>query len=46
MDLLVLTQYFDTLHDIGQRSSTKCILLPKHENETRSGILQANAAVK
>ena len=41
MDLLVLTQYMDTLTEVGHRKDTKCILLPNDVNPVRSGMLQA-----
>lgn len=43
MDLLVMNQYFDTLHDIGSHS--KMIFLSGSDSgDVRSAILQANAA--
>eukprot|EP01006_Ploeotia_vitrea_P020394 TRINITY_DN52668_c0_g2_i1.p1 TRINITY_DN52668_c0_g2~~TRINITY_DN52668_c0_g2_i1.p1 ORF type:complete len:280 (+),score=2.28 TRINITY_DN52668_c0_g2_i1:57-896(+) len=42
MDLLVLTQYFDTLHDIGQVPGTKAVFLANNDNPFRSGIMEAN----
>jgi regulator of protease activity HflC (stomatin/prohibitin superfamily) len=41
MDLLILTQYFDTLQDIGGKGRT--VFLPSDDNQVRNGILQANA---
>jgi regulator of protease activity HflC (stomatin/prohibitin superfamily) len=42
MDLLILTQYFDTLQDVGSRGKT--VFLPSESNQTRDGMLQAGAA--
>lgn len=39
MDLLVLTQYFDTLQEVGGRGKT--VFLPSDKNDVRNGILQA-----
>ncbi len=44
MDLLVLTQYFDTLAEIGHNKDTKCVFLPNDNHPVRSGIMQAQAA--
>jgi hypothetical protein len=44
MDLLILTQYFDTLQDIGHNAETKCIFLPNDNQPLRDGIIQANSA--
>lgn len=44
MDLLVLTQYFDTLQEIGRNKDTKCVFLPNDNQPVRSGIMQAQAA--
>lgn len=41
MDLLVLTQYFDTLQDVGSKGKT--VFLPSDSNRVRDGLLQANA---
>ncbi len=38
MDLLVLTQYFDTLHEVGKTS--KLVYLPGDYNPIRSGIME------
>ena len=40
MDLLVLTQYFDTLHDIGQAQGTKTVFLANDHQEVRSGVME------
>ena len=49
MDLLVLSQYFDTLRELGTGSDVKCIYLPA-EPETgtsiRSSIIQASLIPK
>ena len=45
MDLLVLTQYFDTLQEIGHNKQTKCVFLPNDHQPIRSGIMQAQAAM-
>jgi len=42
MDLLVLTQYFDTLQDVGGRGKT--VFLPSDNNPVRNGMLQAHAS--
>ena len=42
MDLLVLTQYFDTLQDIGHTS--KLVFLPNDNNHFRNSLLEANAS--
>ena len=42
MDLLVLTQYFDTLQEMGSKS--KVIFLPSDNNGTRNSLLEAEAA--
>jgi regulator of protease activity HflC (stomatin/prohibitin superfamily) len=44
MDLLVLTQYFDTLQEIGHNAGTKCIFLPNDNQPLRNGIMQADCA--
>ena len=44
MDLLVLTQYFDTLHEIGHNPNTKTIFLPNDSHPVRDGIMQASAS--
>ena len=41
LDLLVLTQYFDTLQDIGQKS--KVIFLPDDNHTVRNNMLEAAA---
>jgi len=43
MDLLVLTQYFDTMQEVGHSSSTKTVFLANDHNPTRAGMMQANA---
>lgn len=43
MDLLVLTQYFDTLQEIGQNPGTKTVFLAADNKEIRSGVMEANA---
>jgi regulator of protease activity HflC (stomatin/prohibitin superfamily) len=42
MDLLILTQYFDTLQDVGSKGKT--VFLPSDNNQTRNGLLQAQAS--
>jgi len=44
MDLLVLTQYFDTLQEIGHNPGTKTVFLPNDSQPVRDGIMQANLA--
>lgn len=43
IDLLLLTQYFDMLKDIGSHSGTSTVFLPSDSAPVRDGILQANA---
>ena len=43
MDLLVLTQYFDTLHEIGRNQSTKSVYLSSEPGNVRNAMLEANA---
>ena len=43
MDLLILTQYFDTLHDIGRNPNTKSIYLSSEEGNTRNAMMEAGA---
>jgi len=46
LDLLVLNQYFDTLHDVAGNPGTKCVFLSNDAGpaEMRNSILQANAS--
>ena len=44
MDLLVLTQYFDTLHEIGNNAATKVIFLPGEQQAMRNAIMEGEAA--
>lgn len=44
MDLLVLTQYFDTLQEIGQNPNTKTVFLSNDHKEVRAGVMEANTA--
>lgn len=44
MDLLVLSQYFDTLQEMGHNSRTKMVFLPSDNNNMRNSLLQAEAA--
>lgn len=44
MDLLILTQYFDTLQEIGSHGGTKTIFIPNDRNASRSALLEAQAA--
>lgn len=50
IDLLLLTQYFDMLKDIGQQSGTRAIFLPRKAqsqiSSVRDGLLQATAGAK
>lgn len=46
MDLLVLTQYFNTLSEVGGHPGTKCVFLPNDDQPIRSGIMQANAILR
>ena len=43
IDLLLLTQYFDMLKDIGNYPHTNTIFLPADNQDTRDGVMQANA---
>lgn len=43
IDLLLLTQYFDMLKDIGTNPSTSTVFLPSDSAPVRDGVLQANA---
>lgn len=43
IDLLLLTQYFDMLKDIGTNSGTNTVFLPSDSAPVRDGVLQANA---
>mmetsp|Transcript_6494 Transcript_6494/g.13391 ORF Transcript_6494/g.13391 Transcript_6494/m.13391 type:complete len:278 (-) Transcript_6494:202-1035(-) len=43
IDLLLLTQYFDMLKDIGSHAGTSTVFLPSDNAPVRDGILQANA---
>eukprot|EP01034_Spumella_vulgaris_P037389 gene37389-46129_t len=43
MDLLVLTQYFDTLQEMGHNPSVKCVFLPNDNQPFRSGVMEAAA---
>lgn len=45
MDLLILTQYFDTLHEIGNNPHTKVVFLPSDKAPTRNAMLEADAAL-
>ncbi len=42
MDLLILTQYFDTLNEVGGHS--RIVFLPSDNDTTRNSLLQAEAA--
>lgn len=46
MDLLVLNQYFDTLQEMGNHASSRCVFLSNSggESSMRNQILEANAA--
>ena len=50
MDLLLLTQYFDMLKDVGSQQGTKACFLPqKGKSQTaavRDGLLQATAGAR
>ena len=50
IDLLLLTQYFDMLKDIGQQNGTRAIFLPRKAqsqiSSVRDGLLQATAGAK
>lgn len=43
IDLLLLTQYFDMLKDVGSQPGTSTVFLPPDSAPVRDGILQANA---
>jgi regulator of protease activity HflC (stomatin/prohibitin superfamily) len=49
MDLLVLNQYFDTLHEVGTKGNSKIILTNKQMNveddSIRKGMMEANASL-
>eukprot|EP01033_Poteriospumella_lacustris_P001543 gene1543-1118_t len=42
MDLLVLNQYFDTLHDMGN-ANTKCVFLSSDSSSMRTQMMEAKA---
>lgn len=42
MDLLILTQYFDALQEIGGCGHTKAVFLPSQSNAVRTGVMEAN----
>ena len=44
MDLLILTQYFDTLHEIGRNPNTKSVYLSSEEGSVRNAMMEADAA--
>lgn len=44
IDHLILTQYFDTLQEIGHNAGTKCIFLPTDIQPLRNGTMQADSA--
>ncbi|CAE7758895.1 HIRL2 [Symbiodinium microadriaticum] len=44
MDLLILTQYFDALQEVGSRGNVKTIFLSGDSNPMRSAMLEANTA--
>mmetsp|Transcript_30698 Transcript_30698/g.98929 ORF Transcript_30698/g.98929 Transcript_30698/m.98929 type:complete len:291 (-) Transcript_30698:266-1138(-) len=46
IDLLLLTQYFDMLRDVGNQGGTSTFFLPTKKNLMRDGLLQANAGLK
>lgn len=43
MDLLILTQYFDSLETIGTQPNTRVMMMPTNEatNPVRNGVLQS-----
>ena len=43
MDLLILTQYFDTLHDIGRNPNTKSVYLSSDDGRARNAMMEAEA---
>lgn len=43
IDLLLLTQYFDMLKDIGTQPGTSTVFLPSDSAPVRDGMMQANA---
>ncbi len=43
IDLLLLTQYFDMLKDIGSHPGTSTVFLPAESSPIRDGLMQANA---
>mmetsp|Transcript_26153 Transcript_26153/g.30975 ORF Transcript_26153/g.30975 Transcript_26153/m.30975 type:complete len:282 (+) Transcript_26153:48-893(+) len=46
IDLLLLTQYFDMLKDVGSQPGTSTVFLPPDSAPVRDGILQANAMAR
>jgi len=50
IDLLLLTQYFDMLKDVGQQGGTRAVFLPKKGSSqvgsVRDGLLQATAGAR
>jgi regulator of protease activity HflC (stomatin/prohibitin superfamily) len=46
IDLLLLTQYFDMLKDVGSQAGTSTVFLPPDSAPVRDGILQANAMAR
>lgn len=46
IDLLLLTQYFDMLKDIGSHPGTSTVFLPSDNAPVRDGIMQANAMAR
>jgi len=46
IDLLLLTQYFDMLKDIGSHPGTSTVFLPSDSAPVRDGIMQANAMTR
>jgi len=46
IDLLLLTQYFDMLKDIGSHPGTSTVFLPSDKAPVRDGMLQANAMAR
>ena len=46
IDLLLLTQYFDMLKDIGSHPGTSTVFLPSDSAPVRDGIMQANAMAR
>lgn len=45
MDLMILTQYFDTLTEVGHNEKTKVVFMSNDNAPVRNGMMQANASL-